>query len=101
MMSFSTPIRRVRFHQSEGPTGHVGTRRDSKWDTISPWMGHHFAKMGHNMGHHFDRWDTKWDTILPRWDTKWDTNGHHSAKMGHEGTPMDTILVSHVVMVKY
>jgi hypothetical protein len=53
------------------------------------------------MGHHFDRWDTKWDTILPRWDTKWDTNGHHSAKMGHEGTPMDTILVSHVVMVKY
>ena len=56
----------------EGPTGHVGTRRDSKWDTI-----------------------------LARWDTKWDTNGHHSAKMGHEGTPRDTILVSLVIMVKH
>ena len=52
------------------------------------------------MGHHFDRWDSKWHTILPRWDTKWDTNGHHSAKMGHKGTPMDIKMVSHVVMVK-
>jgi hypothetical protein len=33
------------------PTGHVGTRRESKWDTIWP------------------RWDTKRDAILPRWDT--------------------------------
>jgi hypothetical protein len=33
--------------QSEGPTGHVGTQSDSKWDTVLPWMGHHFAMMGH------------------------------------------------------
>jgi hypothetical protein len=75
--------------QSEGPTGHVGTRRDSKWDTILrrwdtilPWMGHHFVQMGHKMGHHSAQM------------------GHHFAKMGHEGIPTDIKMVSHVVMVK-
>ena len=40
-------------HGSSVPasTGHVGTRRDSKWDT-------------------------RWDTILTRCDAKWDTKGH-------------------------
>jgi len=27
--------------------------------------------------------------------------GHHSAKMGHEGTPTDIKMASHVVMVKH
>jgi hypothetical protein len=30
-----------------------GIQVDSKWNTILPWMGHHFAKMGHEMGHYF------------------------------------------------
>ena len=50
-------------------TGHVGTRRDSRWDTILSWMGHHFGSMGHQMG-------------------------HQSAKVGHKGTPTDTISTS-------
>jgi len=60
--------------QSERPTGHVGTRRDTTWDTILPGWDI-IAGMGHKMG-------------------------HHSAQMGHQRTPMDTILVSHVVIVK-
>ena len=41
---------------------------DAKRDTILPWMGHHFAQMGHEMGHHSvqmghqmgHQWTSKW-----------------------------------------
>jgi hypothetical protein len=75
--------------QSEGPTGHVGTRRDSKWDTILPWMGHHFAQMGHQMGHH----------SVPMGHHS-APMGHHFVQMGHERTPTDTKMVCVGVMVK-
>jgi hypothetical protein len=30
----------VRFPPEQRLDGYVGTRRDSKWDTVLPWMGH-------------------------------------------------------------
>jgi hypothetical protein len=62
------------------PAGHLRTRRDSKWDTILSWMGHHFGSMGHQMGHHFAMMGHQM--------------GHQSAEMGHKGTPMDIKMVS-------
>ena len=59
---------------------------DTKWDTILPGSDTIST-----------RWDIKWDTILPGWDTKWDTN----LPKWDKGTPMDTILMSAGVMVKF
>ena len=50
-------------------------------------IGHHFDQMGHQMGHHSAWMGHKM--------------GHQSPEMGHKGTPMDTILMSADVMVKY
>jgi len=75
-------------------TGHVGTRRDSKWDTILSWMGHHFAQMGHQMGHYLAPMGHHFGSIGHQM-------GHQSAKMGHKGTPTDTKMMSVGVMVKH
>mgnify|MGYP001821974960 CR=1 FL=1 len=85
-------------------TGHVGTRRDSKWDTVLPWMGHHFVQMGHEMGHHFAPMGHQMGHYLAPMGhysaMMGHQMGHQSAEMGHEGTPRDTILTSVGVMVK-
>ena len=90
--------------QLEGLTGHVGTRRDSKWDTILSWMGHqmghylapmghHFVPMRHKKGHH--------SAPMGHYSAMMGHQmGHQSAKMGHKGTSTDTILTSVDVMVK-
>jgi hypothetical protein len=83
---------------------HVGTRTDSKWDTILSWMGHqmrhylapmghHFVPMGHKKGHHSAPMGHYFAMMGHQM-------GHQSAKMGHEGTPRDTILTPVGVMVK-
>lgn len=70
-----------------------GTQVDSKWDTILPWTGHHFARMGQKsghcfvpMGHHFAQMGHEM--------------GHYFGRMGHERTLTDTRVVSVGVMVK-
>jgi len=83
----------------------VGTQKDSEWDTILSWMGHHFGSTGHQMGHY----------LAPMGHEKGHHSasmghyfaqmghqmGHQSAKMGHKGTPTDIILTSVGVMVKH
>jgi hypothetical protein len=89
--------------QSEGPTGHVGTRRDSKWDTILPWMGHHFAQMGHHsvpMGHHSAPMGHHSAMMGHEMGHHSAPMGHHFVQMGHERTPTDTKMVCVGVMVK-
>jgi hypothetical protein len=68
-------------------------RWDIKWDTILPWMGHHFVQMGHEMGHHSTPMGHH---FVPMGHEM----GHQSAKTGHEGTPTDAKVVSIGVMVK-
>jgi hypothetical protein len=80
------PVRQVTvpyMSSVPAPTGHVGTRADTKWDTILPGWDTILP-----------RWDTKWDTILPgwdtilsRWDIKWDTILPKWDTKGHQWTP--------------
>jgi hypothetical protein len=67
-------------------------RWDTKWDTILPWMGHHSVPMGHEMGHYSAPMGHHFVQVGHEM-------GHQSAKMGHKGTPTDTKMVSHSVMV--
>ena len=62
---FLNPIRTARFHQSEGPTGCMGTRTDIKWDTVLPCMGHRCSCMS-NWGVGGAHTPAGWSNCEPR-----------------------------------
>ena len=105
------PMTVVHVSSVPASTGHVGTRRDSEWDTTLSWMGHHFGSMGHQMGHYLAPMGHHFVPIGHKkghhsapmghyFAVMGHQMGHQSAKMGHEGTPTDTKMMSVGVMVK-